>query len=84
MPSVLCIPKGICFKKYKTTAGRKISVGRVNLYLIDTDIDENDPWNRGISARLYVGDQEQRLRQEIVLGIGGSEVLEHLNIKLSI
>jgi starch phosphorylase len=56
----------------------------VNLYLIDTDIDENDPWNRGISARLYVGDQEQRLRQEIVLGIGGSEVLEHLNIKLSI
>jgi starch phosphorylase len=61
----------------------KIAVGRVDLYLMDTDIDENDPWNRGISARLYIGDQEQRLRQEIVLGIGGSEVLEHLNIKLS-
>ncbi len=61
----------------------KISVGRVDLYLIDTDIDRNDPWNRGISARLYIGDQEQRLRQEIVLGIGGSEVLEHLNIELS-
>jgi starch phosphorylase len=61
----------------------KISVGRVDLYLLDTDIDINDPWNRGISARLYIGDQEQRLRQEIVLGIGGSEVLETLGIKLS-
>ena len=61
----------------------KINVGRVDLYLLDTDIEMNDPWNRGISARLYIGDQEQRLRQELVLGIGGSEVLEHLNIKLS-
>ena len=61
----------------------KITVGRVDLYLLDTDIDINDPWNRGISARLYIGDQEQRLRQEIVLGIGGSEVLDILGIKLS-
>jgi starch phosphorylase len=41
----------------------------------------NDPWNRGISARLYTGDLEQRLRQEIVLGIGGAEVLETIGIK---
>ena len=61
----------------------KIAVGRVDLYLLDTDIDMNDPWNRGICARLYIGDQEQRLRQEIVLGIGGSEVLETMGIKLS-
>jgi starch phosphorylase len=62
----------------------KVDVGRVPLYLMDTDIDLNDPWNRGISARLYIGDREQRLRQEIVLGIGGSEVLEKLGIKHSV
>ena len=62
----------------------KVDVGRVPLYLMDTDIDLNDPWNRGISARLYTGDVEQRLRQEIVLGIGGSEVLEKLGIKHSV
>jgi starch phosphorylase len=62
----------------------KIDVGRVSLYLMDTDIDQNDPWNRGISARLYSGDLEMRLRQEIVLGIGGSEVLEALGIKYSV
>jgi starch phosphorylase len=46
-----------------------------------TDIEINDPWYRGISARLYTGDLEQRLRQEIVLGIGGAELLENLGIK---
>jgi starch phosphorylase len=59
----------------------KVAVGRVSLYLMDTDIDQNDPWNRAISARLYTGDLEQRLRQEIVLGIGGTEVLKHLGVK---
>jgi starch phosphorylase len=62
----------------------KVEVGRVPLYLLDTDIEINDPWNRSISSRLYAGDIEQRLRQEIVLGIGGMEVLEHLGIKHSI
>ena len=62
----------------------KVEVGRIPLYLLDTDIDVNDPWNRRISARLYVGDLEQRLRQEIVLGIGGSEVLNKLGIKHSV
>ncbi len=59
----------------------KVQVGRVELYLIDTDIEVNDPWNRGISSRLYVGSAEQRLRQEIVLGIGGTEVLNTLGLK---
>ena len=59
----------------------KVAVGRVSLLLMDTDIEQNDPWNRAISARLYTGDLEQRLRQEIVLGIGGAEVLEVLGIK---
>jgi glycogen phosphorylase len=62
----------------------KVEVGRVELYLIDTDIEANDPWNRSISARLYSGDIEQRLRQEMVLGIGGMEVLEKLGIKYSV
>ncbi len=62
----------------------KVSVGRVPLYLLDTDIDENDPWNREICARLYSGDLEQRLRQSIVLGIGGAEVLQALGIEHSV
>ena len=62
----------------------KVSVGRIPLYLLDTDIDMNEPWNRSISARLYAGDIEQRLRQEIVLGIGGMEVLEALSINPSL
>jgi starch phosphorylase len=59
----------------------QVMVGRIPLYLLDTDIEQNDPWNREISARLYGGDIEQRLRQEIVLGIGGSEVLDVLGIR---
>lgn len=59
----------------------KVLVGRIALYLMDTDLSMNDPWNRGITARLYIGDLEQRLRQEIVLGIGGYEVLNSLGIK---
>jgi len=58
----------------------KVTVGQIPLYLMDTDIPENDPANRGICARLYIGDLEQRLRQEIVLGLGGAEVLRALGI----
>ena len=58
----------------------KVAVGRVSLYLMDTDVESNSPWNRGITARLYAGDLEQRLRQEIVLGIGGPTVLKTLGI----
>ena len=58
----------------------KVAVGRVPLYLMDTDVEINDPWNRSITARLYIGDLEQRLRQEIVLGLGGAEVLKTLGI----
>jgi starch phosphorylase len=62
----------------------KVSVGIVPLYLMDTDIELNDPWNRLITSHLYIGDNEQRLRQEIVLGIGGREVLDTLGIKHSV
>ncbi|WP_456383203.1 alpha-glucan family phosphorylase [Hydrogenimonas sp.] len=62
----------------------KINVGKVNLYLLDTDIEKNDPWDREISYRLYTPDMNQRLRQQIVLGIGGYRVLEELGIRYSI
>ncbi len=59
----------------------KVQVGRIPLYLLDTDTPCNDPENRGISSRLYIGDREQRLRQEIVLGIGGRKVLHALGVE---
>ena len=59
----------------------QVRVGRVPLYLMDTDVDENDPWDRELSARLYSGDSELRIRQEIVLGIGGVRVLRALGIE---
>jgi starch phosphorylase len=62
----------------------QVTVGRVSLYLLDTEIEINEPWNRTISARLYSGDIELRLRQEIVLGIGGSAVLKALGIEHSV
>ncbi|MCK5344567.1 MAG: alpha-glucan family phosphorylase, partial [Candidatus Heimdallarchaeota archaeon] len=54
-----------------------MKVGRTPLYLMDTDIDQNQPWDRGLSARLYGGDQEMRIRQEIVLGFGALKILSH-------
>jgi len=66
------------------TAVWKVSVGKIPLYLMDTDIEQNEPWNRGISARLYLGDLEQRLRQEMVLGIGGLAMLKTLGIRHSV
>jgi starch phosphorylase len=57
-----------------------VQAGRTKLYLLDTDVDENDPWNRELSARLYSGDSELRIRQEIMLGIGGVRALRALGI----
>ena len=56
----------------------KLQVGRVPIFLMDTDIAENDPWDRDLVARLYGGDNQVRLRQEIILGIGGIRVLRAL------
>jgi glycogen phosphorylase len=53
----------------------KVLVGRVTLYLLDSDVEGNPDWTRGISSRLYGGDVEHRLRQEIILGIGGVRAL---------
>jgi len=62
----------------------KVDVGTIPLFLMDTDIPQNDPANRTITYRLYTGDNEQRLKQEIVLGIGGSYVLDVLGVRPSI
>ena len=59
----------------------RVDVGRVPLFLLDTDINENTPEDRAITHNLYGGDYENRLKQEIVLGIGGIRILEVLHIK---
>ncbi|MCD6365722.1 MAG: alpha-glucan family phosphorylase [Planctomycetes bacterium] len=56
-------------------------VGRISLYMLDTNIPENSPEDRQITAQLYGGDQEMRIRQEILLGIGGVRMLRALNIE---
>ena len=61
----------------------KVDVGKVPLYLLDTDLPLNDEENRRISSNLYTSNQEERLRQEIVLGIGGRKVLHEMGILYS-
>jgi len=58
----------------------ELRVGRVSLYLLDTDIQENNAEDRLITAELYGGDLEMRMRQEIMLGIGGVKALAALGI----
>ncbi len=58
----------------------RIQVGRIPLYLMDTDVERNAPQDRELSARLYGGDNEMRISQEFVLGIGGVRVLRALGL----
>jgi starch phosphorylase len=57
---------------------RVARVGRIPLYLLDADLPENHPDDRTVTSRLYAGDQETRIRQEITLGIGGMMALRRL------
>ena len=59
----------------------KVAVGRIQLYLLDTDNDMNSEWDRQITHQLYGGDWENRIKQEILLGIGGVLALNKLGIK---
>ena len=59
----------------------KVNVGRVALYLLDADVEGNPEWTRTVSSRLYGGDQEHRLRQELILGVGGVRALRALGIE---
>ncbi len=56
-------------------------IGRVDLYLLDTNLDGNPEHLRGITDRLYMGDKEHRLRQEMILGVGGVRVLDALGLR---
>ncbi len=59
-------------------------VGRIKLYLLDADVEENAPEVRAVTDRLYGGGQEHRIRQEILLGIGGVRVLNELGIETQV
>ena len=58
----------------------KMSVGRVNLYLLDCDVEGNSPEDRELTSRLYGGDTRTRIRQELVLGVGGVRAIRALGI----
>src|SRR5215831_18901096 len=74
-PCVTAVPLG---DRSVLVAVWRVRMGRVKLYLLDTDLEENAPWDRDLSARLYGGDRETRIQQEIVLGIGGVRALKAL------
>jgi glycogen phosphorylase len=71
-PCITAVPLG---NRTVLVAAWRIRAGRVKLYLLDTNLEENAPWDRELSARLYGGDRETRVQQEIILGIGGVRVL---------
>ncbi len=62
----------------------RLQIGRIPLFLMDTDVDLNAPADRELSARLYGGDMELRVAQEVVLGIGGVRALRALDIHPSV
>ena len=76
-PAFVDIPVG---RRTVRIQGWKVQVGRVPLILLDTDLPQNDPADREITQRLYGGDEEMRIRQEVVLGIGGLRFLSKIDI----
>ncbi|HXE79604.1 MAG TPA: alpha-glucan family phosphorylase [Vicinamibacterales bacterium] len=74
-PCITAVPLG---DRTVLVAVWRVRLGRVKLYLLDTDLEENAPWDRSLSARLYGGDRETRVQQEIILGIGGTRALRAL------
>ncbi len=58
----------------------KVQVGRVPLYLLDSNVEENDPEDRQLTSRLYGGNERTRIRQELVLGVGGVKALHAIGI----
>ncbi len=61
-----------------------VQVGRVPLYLLDANIPENSPEDQSLTSQLYGGDTEMRIKQEVLLGIGGVRALEALEIGVSV
>jgi starch phosphorylase len=77
-PCVIAVPLG---NRTVLVSVWQVLLGRVKLFLLDTDLEENAPWDRELSARLYGGDRETRIQQEIILGIGGVRALKALGIQ---
>jgi starch phosphorylase len=77
-PCVVAVPLG---DRTVLAAVWTVRAGRVKLFLLDTDLQENAPWDRELSARLYGGNQEMRIQQEIVLGLGGVRALHALGVE---
>jgi starch phosphorylase len=76
-PCVIAVPLG---NRSVLVTVWQVRLGRVRLFLLDTDLEENAPWDRELSARLYGGDRETRVQQEIILGIGGVRALKAMGI----
>jgi starch phosphorylase len=74
-PATISLPVG---ERVVQVLIRLVRVGRVPLILLDTDLPENAPEDRAITGHLYGGDQETRIRQEVVLGFGGPRALARL------
>ncbi|MDR3637402.1 MAG: alpha-glucan family phosphorylase [Isosphaeraceae bacterium] len=62
----------------------RVEVGRTTLFLLDSFVPENSEWDRSLTARLYGGDARVRIRQELLLGVGGIRVLHALGISPSV
>lgn len=77
-PCITAVPLG---DRTVLAAVWRVRLGRVRLFLLDTDLAENAPWDRELSARLYGGDRETRIQQEVILGIGGVRALRALGIQ---
>ncbi|MEQ1758139.1 MAG: alpha-glucan family phosphorylase [Vicinamibacterales bacterium] len=77
-PCITAVPLG---NRTVQVAAWRVRLGRVQLLLLDTDLEQNAPWDRELSARLYGGDREVRVQQEIILGIGGVRVLKAMGIE---
>jgi len=76
-PCLTAVPLG---ERSVLVAVWRVRLGGLQLYLLDTDLEENAPWDRELSARLYGGDRETRIQQEIILGIGGVRALKTLGV----
>ena len=82
-----CTPDGqACTVRLQTRSGEllakvwKVNVGRVVLYLLDSNVEGNKPEDRELTSRLYGGDERTRIRQELLLGVGGVRALNALGI----
>ncbi|CAN5824278.1 alpha-glucan family phosphorylase [soil metagenome] len=76
-PCVVAVPLG---NRSVLASVWRVRLGRVKLYLLDTDLEENAPLDRELSSLLYVGDRETRIQQEIILGVGGVRALKALGM----